>query len=644
MNHRLRKILQTTVLSLCAMAGCTQAPQKQTPKYTSLPNRDVPAYLEGTIYQYTDLTGTEPFPVSGFGLVTHLHGTGGSRVPTPVRSFMVKELARHFDNLATNYVSPEDILNSKDVAIVKIDGYLPPGARAGRDWNSWFDVQVSALPDSDCTSLAHGVLFLADLKVNGANPSDPGNGMVTVKAQAAGEVFVNPAYVLDSTDQSPAAQRSRRTGIVMSGGRVMQDQPLLLRLRSPQRQMARAIERRIIERFQDVVDDDLRPGTGTDAATDKKVADADDEGVIRVYVPKAYTGNWAHFAGIVTHLYLNGGDAVFAAKQAQVLADEAATDPKAPLLDISYCWEGLGQPARYAIEPLLSSDKPDVRFAAARAAAFLHDPSALPVLLSIAQSKGNPFRVSAVQVMADLPETPLVDRMCRSLLSCDEATVRLEAYKMLARHEDEDPSVYTRWITNGNHQVFALDIIHGDGPPMVWASRQGIPRVAVFGNQTSLDLPMMFEAMDRRLTISTDPNGKTVTIFYQGVDQPKPVRVVTSPDIPEIVAALAGDGTITGPSTMHLGYSDIVAILQSLIAERKVVEVADSRRLLASFMLEDQVPVAEPIDARPLLRNGSRPQSHGQQRDTTQPGDHLLRGTAVATPSGVTGTSSGSVR
>jgi len=70
--------------------------------------------------------------------------------------------------------------------------------------------------------------------------------------------------------------------------------------------MARAIEQRIIERFQDVVDDDLVPASGAGNASGKKIADAQDEGVVYVYVPKAYAGDWEHFAGVVRHLYLKG--------------------------------------------------------------------------------------------------------------------------------------------------------------------------------------------------------------------------------------------------------------------------------------------------------------------------------------------------
>jgi hypothetical protein len=619
------------ITGISLLASCTEPPPKVTSRYPVLTPRVFPKdleYLDDTILQYTDLSGTDPFPISGYGLVTHLQGTGGSRVPTPVRAFMAKELARHdFGGFGSGLASPEQVLDSRDVAIVRVDGLIPPGARAGSDWFTWFDVQVSIPPDSDATSLAHGQLYQCDLKINGANPSEPGGGMVMPKAQAAGAVFINPTYALDSTLDTPEARLSRKTGIILAGARALEDRPLILRLRAPGRRLARAIEQRIIERFADVLDEDLRPATGSDTASNKKVADARDEGLVDVYVPKAYAGDWEHFAGVARHLYMRGNDPVFAAQQARKLAD-AAVLKDAKLADISFAWEGLGKPALYAIGPLLGSDKPEVQYAAARAAAYLDDPAAVPVLLTIADTPGNPFRVNAVQTLAHLPPTPRTDRLCRKLLDSDEALVRIEAYKLLCAHQDS--SVYTRWIKDGQREVFALDLVRSTAPPMVYASRQGLPRLAIFGSLTQLETPLVFSTLDNRLTISSDPQGQSVTVFYRGIGMRKPVTVYTTPSLPELVARLAGD-TSEGASGLHFGYADVVAILQGLIDQQRVSGLCGQQRLLASFMLQQPGRVVEPLDARPLMReSGGRPQ--GNKTDTDKPADdHLLRAGAPTT-------------
>ncbi len=138
-------------------------------------------------------------------------------------------------------------------------------------------------------------------------------------------MFVNPTYVLDTDTDTPAARASRRTGYVLAAARAMEDRPLIIRLRAPERRLARAIERRINERFQDVADDDLQSHGNT---AGKKVANAQDEALLYVYVPKAYADHWEHFAGLVRHLYVNGDNPAFAALKARQLAEAADHDPK----------------------------------------------------------------------------------------------------------------------------------------------------------------------------------------------------------------------------------------------------------------------------------------------------------------------------
>ena len=633
-----------------AVGGCAEDAPKTRPTYPQLPARDVPGYLKDSVYEVADMSGTEPFPVSGYGLVANLHGTGGGVAPTPVRDFMAKELARPHGNTGGTFQSPDKILDSKSFAIVKVEGSVPPGARLGHnrrgeEVSTWFDVKVSCLPEGDATSLAHGDLYECDLKVGGANPSDPGNGKVDVEGQAAGALFVNPKYVLDAADESPAAKASRRSGVVLGGARAMRDRPLVLRLRAPQQRLARAVERRINERFQDVADDDLQPH-GNSAA--KKVANAQDEAVLYVYVPLAYGEHWDHFAGIVRHLYLRGGDPAFAALKARQLADEANTDPKAPLLDISYAWEGLGKPALYAINSLLTDKRPDVRFAAARAAAFIGDAGAVPVLLDIAQTSGDPFRVNAVETLGELPASPRIDGLCRSLLDSDQATVRIAAYQLLVRHRD--PAILTRWVKEGEKEIFALDVVLSGrrtgpdgtalpgGGPLVYASQRGMPRIAVFGTRTALDLPMIFTALDNRLMITTADDGNRVTVTYRSPYRKELVEFQSAPSLPALVQAMGGDGGNDGPagSRLHLGYGDVVAILQALVDEHKVSgPLADGRPVPATFVLGDPaIPNVVPVDVGNVVRPEARPANAAGRPvsnagDPAAPGDSLIRGPRV---------------
>ena len=148
---------------------------------------------------------------------------------------------------------------------------------------------MQALPKNQTSSLAGGELYLTDLKQNGADPTNP-FGPVNSFAQAKGFVFVNPAYALNK-DVRPATtiRQSLRNGVIMDGAVAKFDRPLFLRLLVPETRVSRAIEQRIIDRFQD-----------------PSVAKAEDEGIIQIFVPYSYRGDWTHFAKLVTHLYVDG--------------------------------------------------------------------------------------------------------------------------------------------------------------------------------------------------------------------------------------------------------------------------------------------------------------------------------------------------
>jgi hypothetical protein len=583
-----------------ALAGCKNEPApKVATKYATLPLREVPDYLKDSILEYTDLGGTEPYPVSGYALVANLHGTGGSRAPTAVRDYIMKEMSIHgFGTLGTGLASPEDTLNNKNFAIVQVEGLLPPGARAGPDWWTWFDVRVSAIPQSDTTSLAHGDLYDTSLKVDGANPLEPGSGHVEVKAQARGPIFVNPAYSLDETTDTAAAKASRRQGVVLGGARPLANRPLTLRLRVPEQRMARAIEHRINEQFQEMMDRDLPVKGSTNF-----IAEAQDEGVVTVLLPRAYCDNWQHFASLLKVIYMRGGSPEFAVYKAKQLAAEALK-PGAYLEEISYAWEGLGKASLHEIAPLMDSNRPDVQYAAVRAAAFIGDPGAPRMLLQIARAHGNSYRVNAVKTLGELPGTPLIDRMVRQLLDSDQALVRIEAYKVLATHRDQ-ASIFTKIVKKQDNEKFALDVVPGEGAPTVYASRQGIPRLGVLGTQLSLDLPVMFVSMENRLTISSPDQGGLVSIFYRGR---KPVHVVSSPDLSEIAARLGGDGP-PGNNGLDFSYGDVVAILQAMVDQKKVSGLQGSKRQLASFVLQEPSRFQDLIDSAPLLHDTGRPQT-----------------------------------
>jgi hypothetical protein len=444
-------------------------------------------------------------------------------------------------------------------------------------------VQVTALPESNTTSLAGGILFQTDLRMRGIQDL---SGAVQVFAIAKGPVFINPAYAAATeTTGNSEARSSKRRGMILDGGYIQEDRPLVLRVRTPSLRTARAIEGRIDQFYQE---------TRTDS-----VAAAQDEGIVYLLTPRKFNGDWEHCAQLAMHLYFNN-DPKFVAIKADELAKEAVK-PDAALLDISYCWEGLGPAALPFILPLLSNEKPEVAFAAARAAAFLGDVSAQTALEQIAKSSNNPFQLNAVQTLGALPTSPAINLKLRGLLDSNHTLVRIEAYRVLARHRD--PVIYTRVI----NESFVLDIIPSKGPPLIYATRSGIPRIAVFGNTPSVELPITFMAMDSRFSITSPMDKDLVTIFYRDAAYPDPVKVVSRPDVAEIIARLGGEGPKT-EARLGFGYADVVGIIQALADQKKLTAVGITPQDPVAFVLQENAALVDDIYNAPVIPDNSRPQ------------------------------------
>lgn len=584
--------MRKTSLAFAALAmaislapGCgpkQQAPKAELPsKYAPLPKREVPPWLVGSIYEQVDLTTTESYRVNNFGLVVLKNPTGDAQnVPNLVREYMVREmLKRGFGSKNVpgyENATPDLVMRDPHYAIVRVDAFIPPGAYAGQR----IDVQVSALEDTNTTSLATGMLFTTSLMPNGANPRSPGTGIEDM-ANARGYIFVNPAYALGTdSEENTGLRRSLTTGVILNGGRVNQPRPLGLRVRTAERRTARQIEFRIDQLLAD----------GNAAA-------AMDEGTVFVNVPAKYRGDWEHFAGVMLHTFFNN-DSAFVISKARELAHEA-TKPDAALLDISYTMEALGAGALPAILPLLTHPKPEVAYAAARAAAFIGDSSAEAALAAIARDPTNPFRVNAVTNLGALPTSPSVSIELRSLLSADDATVRIEAFKALARNEDT--AIYSKSVSD----KFMLDIVPSDGPALIYASRTGMPRIAFIGPAPRLDESTFFTAMDNALSITRSPDrASLMSIFFRGVRNEEPVQQLTTTDLPEIVARLGGEGA-PGQPRFNFTYGEIIAILGKM-SDSGILKAPGKASV--SFVLQD-APGGwnRDVDTAPIIPEGPRP-------------------------------------
>jgi flagellar basal body P-ring protein FlgI len=613
-HHRFRRLCAgaAAALATCALVpACSSEKPKQNAavkiNYADLGDKPaVPAYMKGTIYDLTDRTNDEPYLTATYGLVSHLRGTGDSTASLQVRQWMVKQMARHGfgSKLIEGYqkLGPEEILRDPNYAIVRVDGAIPPGAREA----DFFDVRVRCMPGNKTTSLSGGVLFESELyQLRGSAPDMTG---VEVLARSRGPIVVNPAYALADPDRSSGqAKASLRDGMIMDGGQVVRDRPIILRLRHPARAMARTIEMRINSRFQKQADrlrKDVMPLTYQAAA-------AMDEGLVEVYVPRAYRGDWEHFMGVVQQLYVNDSPALALAK-AKELTQEALK-PKAPLREISWGLEAIGQPALQFTLPLMLHNSADVAFAMARASIFIGDDTgaAQEALLKMAKNDANPFQLAAIQTLGALPASPERNQRIRGVLDSRNTLARVEAYKVLVRNKDA--SMYSRVVK----EKFVLDIVPAAGEPLIYASSTGMPRIALIGPKPELSLPAIFTAMDKRLMIST-PNkrARTVMLFFRDDKRDEPLKMTSRPDVAEIVARLGGEGA-PSEEKFDFSYGEIAAVLQSMSQQRKITAArVDGQVALASFLFEKPRDAQGVIEMAPVIEE-TRPNTAGSGEPTT---------------------------
>ena len=608
-------LIAALALAGLAVVGCnrTVAPEAPKDRYESRgPKVDYPAELRGTIYEVVDVGGTLPLSAAGYGLVVNLENTGrDDGIPSAVREHILDNaIARGFQNdLIDNplaSVSPNAVLADPRTAIVRVDGVVPPGAQAGQR----IDVAVTALENNTTPSLARGFLWQTELHRGTINVRNTGERVNQI-GTARGPLVVNPIYALlapEDVRDAPAARESLRSAIIPDGGVVQSGRRFVLRLRTPDRRTARAIEQRINQHFG------------------QAVAAAQDEGVVYLTPPPEgdYTlrgpQDWQRFVGVAAHLFFSNNSG-FSVQKAQELAeygrDNARTDEE--LLAISYAWEGMGQAVSGTLIELFNDPNPAVAFAAARAAAHLRVPGGADALLAYAKDDLNPYNVRATRELGRLqPEGTKIARSVRELLNEDIAPniqVRIEAYQALLRLGDN--SIREQAVGG----KFALHTVPGTGTPVVYATLSGRPTIALIGGvrdfndmpQISTEgdaSPVLVSAFGDSLTVTRQPDSDRVVIFQRLANNPDPkadasehdfVNVETLPDLREVVGRLGGEG-LPGQRRIRLGYGEVVALLKQL-GDAGYIRAGGQP---VAVRLEDAT--LQSIDSAPLVPGFERPE------------------------------------
>jgi hypothetical protein len=605
--------------------GCGSGQPDRAVRATAI-ERDVPSVLRGTIGSQASFRGVEPVLVSGFGFVVGLNGTGGQVLNEQIAASMEREMALQgvggggqFDGTRLEGMSPRQLLEDPNTAVVLIQAAIPPGSPEG----SSFDVYVRAV---NATSLEGGRLWTSQLRLGRTQPF--GGRQARKIAEARGEIFVNPF----AEPGRELAGVTRNVGRVLDGGVVTDGLDIEILLDNPSHARARFIVSAINSRFP-------RRSGGEDTARGR------DDQSIALSIPREYADVPGEFIQMVRHLPVDQTlPQAYARRYALTLVEE-------PYLgnEMSWALQALGPPALPFLRDLY--DHPDLvpRLAALRAGARLGDPRSAPHLKEIAENGPPDQRTDAIGLLARVDGGPTVDEALRNLLAESELTVRVAAYealatraeraqreRLLALQQFEDTrtmpvnprrieAVSRLVLPSGTIQGVARAPIAGSflldrvpiGEPLIYVTQQGTPRIALFGEVMRLEKPLFVTAWSDRFMMAADGPTDDVRLYFReaeppsglfGTSAPARVSVETAPEsIPDLIDFLARTPTPEDPRPgLAMSYSEVVGALY---------EIQRAGGVSASFSTERDRLLAELISADDETRIEMRPEGPEDTRD-----------------------------
>lgn len=561
------------VCFLC-VAGC-KTPTREQPVAAPPPAPFTgPRFLHGSVGSMAKLRGYEQQLVSGFGIVVDLKGTGSSDIPEFLRIRLINEMSKKGmgnPRLGAKRWTPRRVLASRNTAVVAIYGFIPPGAVKGNT----FDVWITALPQTQTTSLVGGRLFTADLSLDGTNPNIQ---FSKPYANAFGDTYVSPVV-------SPLGKKLKyshqRTAVILSGGEVTMNRKLQLVLNQP----SWARSRRIADRINQVFE------RGTSDRNQTAVAQTDM--LVDLYIPKRYAQNVENFLEMIQHLYVQGG-MDFEPVQAAQLSDVIRKFPH-QAQRVTLAWKALGRTALPPIRRLYDDKNLTVRLAALDAGTFLEDGLAVGPLVKLANSPDEQIRSRIAKLLVDHPRSAAAATTIKRLLNDENDAVAIASYEALAGKRDS-LFIQRRIMGKGSYYKFTLDIVEAQRP-RVYIGQGKTPRIVIFNSYAGFNTPMVSSLWDSRLLIRAMEPQQPMDVYYQpvGVDQEPVTESQThkiAPTVANFIFLLAHKETIKNPTPgLDLNYSQVVDALYNLDKQGKLqnklifqenplaVEVSQARKI-----------------------------------------------------------------
>ena len=505
---------------LVLISGCDES-KKDTGSPTRRELEKSQAKLESgvTIGEAAQVFSPEFLNVQGYAIVGGLAGTGSAECPPKIRGYLKQYILRHMPS--------EDVdkfINSPDTAVVIAEGMLPMAG--GR--NAVFDVRVTAPGSTQTTSLEHGQLYGADLR-----PTGRFSMTTRVLAHVEGPVYIDK---IDSSGHPTV-------GYILAGGRTLDDYKIMLSLPEPDYLIANAIRNKLIERF----------GQGT--------ANALSAGQVEVTLPAQYAGRKQWFISIVkaTHLSLSNQ-----ARQEKINELISQLTGPGDRNGAEIAIEAIGKESLGPLGGLLNSTDGDARFRAARCMLNMGSDKGLNIMREIAFDTGSSRRTEAIDAIAEAAKRSDAAGMCRRLLRDNDVRIKLLAYEHLRRMDDL--AIAEELIGRS----FYLENISLAREPLVFVSRSGAPRIAVFGGPIYCKGDLFVQSDDANITLNSVTGQEGVAIIRKIPGKPEipPISLKCSYELSDIIRTLGSEPVRrkqTDRSGLGVSYSDIIALLNKMV-------------------------------------------------------------------------------
>lgn len=534
---------RTTALLLILIAplfvsmtvGCS-GKQRQRARSVDIVYRDVDPVLRNTIGAQARIRNIESMLVSGYGLVVGLNGTGSSDAPAAVRAMLEREMRRKgVGEPNSEYfsdISPTDLIDSMNTAIVIVSAVIP----AGLPNDSEFDVTITALPGSSTSSLRGGRLYTTELRPGLARVAGPD---VSAVAEARGEVFINPfAGRDDNSIERPT------DGRVLSGGVVIDQQPLVLVLDNASHSRSREMVSAINSRFP----------TPRYARNPTALGMSDEQ--IEIHVPAQHRRGIPNFLNTLLGIRI---DQSFKSEWAGRYARELVEQPQLAE-ELTFALIALGPVASEFVRPLY--DHPDTRprAAALTAGSQLGDIVARDYIFDLARTAPPNERAAYIRLLTTLPEDGRVTRFLAQTLNDTDPEARIAAYETL--RDRGDPVV--RNIPDGYFgNKFQLHLVPSNAS-MIYVTLQGAPTIAVFQPDTSLNSDAFASAWDGDLMYDRKAGDTLARVWVRDEDTGEAFWSDVDPSVTELIKFLAYDLEDDRPG-VDLSYSETVSALAEFI-------------------------------------------------------------------------------